>query len=230
MITKRSMKNLKQSIQSYWQKKSPAFTNQYRSIFNIPLTPTGFFLKARHKKIATILKKIPGKNLVDIGCGSGVFMITAIEQGKYAIGVDYSSLMIKIAQKNLRKFPSNSYKLVRANAFDLPCRDNSVDIVLASGLTEYLTPDEVISFFAEVKRVLKKKGQAIITFAKKDSPFTFLRYGKGLMIRMKFLQLPPLASAYTMRDIERLLQMANLRPLLRDEIFHTMYIIVGKKQ
>lgn len=217
------------AIYEYWQHKSPAFSNQYVTFWGIPLTPVGWFLKARHKKIAKMLPSIPGSKFLDVGCGSGIFMEEAIRQGKYAIGIDYSAEMIETARKNLSKYPTSSYELIVGQAQKLPLPKNSVDIVLASGLTDYLTKNETAEFFKEIKRILKKDGHVIITFPKKSSIYAFLRRGTGLKFRQSLLQLPPIETDYTQRDIQKLFKFAHVNIELWDEVFSTMWIVTGKK-
>ncbi len=217
------------NIDNYWQKNSPAFSNQYNSLLGIPLSPVGLFLLKRFNKINAMMKTVDGKIFLDVGCGSGIFMVSAIKQGKYAIGVDYSNQMIKIAEKNICQFPKNKYKLVVGNATKLPCPDASVDIVLASGLTDYLNQSEVGIFMKEIKRVLKKGAIAIITYPKKDSPFFLLRRGFGLFLRMFFLRLPPMQTSYSKDDIISLCKQASLKPLEWDDVFFTMRIVMSKR-
>ncbi len=88
------MLNKPNTIDSYWWKNSPAFSNQYYTIWDIPLSPVGVFLNLRYKKISQILNNIRGNIVLDIGCGSGVFMQKLIADNRYPIGIDYSAQML----------------------------------------------------------------------------------------------------------------------------------------
>lgn len=223
------MANYSAKIDEYWQNKSAAFSNHYGAIFGIPLTPVGYFLNSRYKKITRFLERLSGEVVIDVGCGSGAFMKPCIEQGRFVIGIDYSWQMIDIAKKNLTNFPKDSYKLIIGDATKMPIKDRSIDILLASGLVEYLTRDQIIAFFQEVERVVKKGGSVIITFPKKDSPFAFLRQGLGLEFRKKILHLPPVESILSKKEIAKLFKEIGLKPFLWDEVMLTMYIVVAKK-
>ena len=228
------LKNMKTKTQlnlidSYWQKKSPAFSNQYTTIFGFPITPVGIFLQVRHQKINAILQNLPGNVLLDVGCGSGIFMRDAIELGKFAIGVDYSKQMLAIAAKNLSVHSNTQFKLLFGTATKLPLKSHSVDILLASGLTDYLTKEEVQSFFAQIKRILKKGGYVVITFPRQESPFSFLRAGFGLILRQKLLHLPPMETAYSKNDIEKLCISGGIKPKHWESVLSTMWVMTGQK-
>lgn len=223
------MENSSQTIDKYWYRSSPAFSNQYGSILGIPLTPVGWFLKLRYRKISKLLRTLPGTTVLDVGCGSGVFLDTALKLGKKVIGIDYSQQMLKSAQRNLRNFPQSDYTLIHGNATALPIKNNSCEIVLASGLTDYLTKKEVVRFFSEIKRVLKKDGYVIITFPRQESPWSFLRHGIGLTLRQRFLKLPPMETAYSRQQINSLFAAAKITPLKWAQVLSTMWIVEGKR-
>jgi glycosyltransferase AglD len=217
------------TIDNYWQKKSSAFSNQYQHFLGIPLSWVGWFLKLRYDKITQILKDLNGNVFVDVGCGSGIFMEWAISKGMYAYGLDYSQLMIETARSHLHHYPNNKYQLIQADAAKIPLISNSADLILASGLTDYLTQEKTQIFFKEIGRILKKDGYAVITFPKKESPLKFLRSGFGLWLRENFLHLPPMETAYTKERIIQLFEIAKLVPVKWDEVLFTMRIVVGKK-
>lgn len=223
-------RELTQDVRNFWEKKSAAFSNQYKKLMGIPVSPVGLFLELRYAAIKKILSKLPGKSFLDVGCGSGVFLYEALLQGRTVIGIDYSEQMLQQAQKNLSKFSKNKYKLLVGNAVKLPVISNSIDILLASGLTDYLKLEEVEVFMKEVKRVVKRGSHVIITWPKKDSPLRFLRESWGLALRKKFLRLPPMATSYSKEEVELFLDYAGITLLSWQEILWTMRIVLGVKQ
>jgi ubiquinone/menaquinone biosynthesis C-methylase UbiE len=218
-----------EKIISYWHQNSPAFSNQYKSFLGMPLSWVGLFLHQRYKCITFLLNSIPGKIFLDIGCGSGIFLKWAISHNFFAYGIDYSEQMLDLSKKNLRSYSNNDFKLIRAKATQIPLKDKSVDIILASGLTDYLTNKETYTFFQEIKRILKPEGYAIVTFPKQESPLSFLRSGFGLWIRKNFLHLPPMKTEYTKEQSLRLFYDAKLQPIKIQDVMFTMRIVMGKK-
>lgn len=85
------------------------------------------------------------------------------------IGIDNSWPMIKYAQRAVKA------ELLKGNGCHLPFKNQSLALILAIGIIEYL-PDVTI-FFQEVCRVLRKNGCLIVTF----SPWNFLFFLRFLL-------------------------------------------------
>lgn len=96
--------------------------------------------------------------IVDIGCGSGVqIRETGASSAKLAIGVDLSRNAISYAKT--KKIPNTDY--IIADAEKLPFKSEAVNKIICAEIIEHLmNPDDMI---LEVKRVLKKDGEIVIT-------------------------------------------------------------------
>ena len=100
--------------------------------------------------------QLPAKNgtILSIGCGAGELERELVELGYAVIGLDLSPAMLqRAARKGLAR-------LVAADARRLPFPGATIDIVLIMESIGYLAPDAV---FAEVRRVLKKRGRLLVT-------------------------------------------------------------------
>ncbi len=215
---------MKTLIDQYWKKTPKLFADAYFKI-----SPTSFFLSSRFSKIAPLLKNMQGKKALDVGCGNGVFMKPILEQGGEVVGVDYSSEMLEQAKIYLREFPEKKYVLKKGDATKLSFAKNSFHLVLASGLTDYISKKGNRAFLQKTAEILKKNGIAIITFPKSESPFALLRSGFGLKLRKLFLHLPPLLSAYSQEEIKEEFQSVGLNIKKWDSVFGTMWIVVAQK-
>ena len=101
-----------------------------------------------------ILKKINFNSLLDIGCGKGEFLLNLKTklQKQHLYGIDRSSLMIKYA---LDKDLNVSNK-------ELKDLDLNVDIATATfDMINYLTPQEFIDFFQDLKNIVNPNGYFI---------------------------------------------------------------------
>ena len=216
--------NKNKKIDQYWKKNPNTWAKMYSTI-----SPTTFFLRARYKKILPFLRDVKGKKVLDVGCGNGVFMKEVIKRGGTVVGVDYSADMLKEAAKELETYSPRSYQLLTANAVKLPFPKGSFDMLIASGLTDYLSKEDDIKFLQETARVLKPHGKAIITFPKQDSPFEVLRNGFGLRLRKMFLSLPPIISSFSKEEVVTYFKKINFSVTHIDAVFLTMWIIVAEK-
>lgn len=122
--------------------------------------PTG---KVRKELTISEIRRLnAGKNVIDLGCGTGHLVIDLLKNGYNACGVDNAPNMISEARKMLMKeLPTlnNSEIFQVKDVLDLEI-DGKFDVVTAMGLMEYLEDD--ISFFMTVKKLLNRGGYAFI--------------------------------------------------------------------
>jgi len=107
--------------------------------------------------MAIILKSlVAAKNVLDLGCGTGILTREIVDWGGIARGVDISEKMIEIARSNL---PDIEFEI--ANAVKLPYGDNEFDIVVSSLVMHYF--NDLLSPFKEVSRVLNAAGHFVFS-------------------------------------------------------------------
>ena len=128
------MKNSKQQIASAWDKIASEYGSYRRKIW----PPVSDFLAK---------SKPP---LLDIGCGNANYL------RKTDIGIDISFKTCKLAKKHL--------KPICADASSLPIKPNSFSRVLSVATVHHLPfRADRENFFAELQRVLKPGGEALVT-------------------------------------------------------------------
>jgi len=100
--------------------------------------------------------------ILDVGCGSGRNII----KNKKYICLDFSENMLKYAKNNSKKI-----MFIRADATDLPIKDNSFDNVLYVAILHVIKgKNERKNALKELRRIMKNNGRAIITVWNKDQP------------------------------------------------------------
>lgn len=99
----------------------------------------------------------PRGRLLDVACGNGYFVMNAIKYGLECYGVDISSEAIKIADK----LTNGKAKFYATPAEKLPFENNFFDYVTILGSLEHFMDKE--KALNEVKRVLRRDGQVLIT-------------------------------------------------------------------
>lgn len=226
------MKNIdKHSIKNYWQKTPERFSEKYEWNLTNLFSPTSLFLDARRKKVNKLIGIFKGKNILDVGCGSGIFMLDFIYKGARVTGIDYSQKMLQLAQDlfNKYKIPEKSYVLKKAKASSFKSKNKSFDVIIATGLTDYISLEETMIFLKKSSKVLKDNGSLIISFPSTESPFALLRKGAGLAIRQKLFHLPPIASTFSSNEIKNILEKNGFTISHMSKIFYAMWIVKAKK-
>lgn len=101
-----------------------------------------------------------GKDVLDLCCGTGTFLIPVLENVKSAIGVDFSSTMLAGFMKNLHGSIPQNLSLIEGDATSLPLTDQMVDLVF-SYTALYHVP-EVYKALREIGRILRQDGYAVL--------------------------------------------------------------------
>lgn len=111
-----------------------------------------------HKAIATYCK---GKDVLDLGCGTGAYIPLIIPYARRIVGVDRSQNLLNLAKQ---KYPQTEFQV--ADAHHIPFPSHSFDVVIVIGLFEYVNKEKVIR---EISRVLRDSGIGIFAVPNKYS-------------------------------------------------------------
>ncbi|XZF13294.1 class I SAM-dependent methyltransferase [Chitinophagaceae bacterium MMS25-I14] len=116
------------------------------------------------------LLDVPSKEtltVLDAGCGTGDLLKEMKQAGFGKLyGIDISDSMISIAKDNCRDGVNEGrINLQVGSVLELPFENDKFDIVICSGLVEYLSDDA--GWTKEVKRVLKKDGILVLNVTNK---------------------------------------------------------------
>ena len=129
------------------------------------------FIGDRQKLVNRVLQELSlpeGARVLDVACGPGHFLHTAVAAGAYAVGLDSSRDMLRTSKVRL----GENARLVLGNGMLLPFESSSFDLVNCSGLIEYLP--EPMSMLREFQRVLKPAGRAMVSSTNRRSPAVML--------------------------------------------------------
>lgn len=95
-------------------------------------------------------------HLLDLGCGPGWLQPTLLQQAERVTAIDFSAGMLaQAASQGL------AIDYVLADAAAIPLADNSVDTIFSSLMLQWCPAPALV--FAEIARVLKPGGHAVIT-------------------------------------------------------------------
>ena len=119
-------------------------------------TPAGRHRWERRVNLLTSHLK-PGMQVLEIGCGTGIFTKEIAKHKVNLIAIDISPELLDDARINV---PSNNVQFQIENAYELSFADNSFDSIIASSVLHHL---EIENAIKEFYRVLKPGGTAIFS-------------------------------------------------------------------
>ncbi len=104
-----------------------------------------------------------GRDVLEIGCGSGMGLPYLGERARMVVGGDYTMGLLREGRAQLPKAP-----LVRMDAQHLPFRDASLDVVLMLEMIYYVADQDAA--LAECRRVLKPGGSLMVCVPNPERP------------------------------------------------------------
>lgn len=105
-----------------------------------------------------------GKDVLEVGCGSGQGLGYLAKVANKVIGSDYSETLLNLTHKHYK----DRIPLVRLDAQFLPIKDQSFDVAILFEAIYYLKDPE--SFIGESIRVLRPGGTLLMCNPNKDLP------------------------------------------------------------
>ncbi len=152
------------------------------------------YLMRRRKQI--ILEKISNNfmdkhiNILDVGCGTGVYTWDLAKRKYNVISMDISIEMLFSAKEKVAELANKNLHFFIADAEKIPLKNQCVDLVICAGLLEYL-PDDA-STLRYISKIAGKNGLIIFTLPNllklnniMDPYYYFTRIWKYLKIRYK---------------------------------------------
>lgn len=186
----------------YWKRDATRFARAAAGTRWLQL-PVQWFVDHRSGRLRDAIGVPAGSRVVELGCGAGELTARMAAAGLTVTAVDLSRPLLELARGRLNGSSGGRVALVEGDVTALPLASACADCVVAIGLMDYLPAPA--AFVAELQRVLRPGGQIVVTVPKSPSPFAPLRRGAGAALRARLFDLPPILTALTRADLERLL-------------------------
>jgi len=132
---------------------------------------SAYLFRVMTERALALLDVTAGDVVLDLGCGMGqdALALAARAPGVRVLGVEPSNRMIRFGQGLQRggHLGTGSASFLRAFGEELPVRSGSVDALLCKGALDHFIDPRLT--MAEVTRVLRPGGRAVIALANYDS-------------------------------------------------------------
>lgn len=142
-------------------------------------------LRYRHNYMYAMTEAIdlpPDAQILDIGCGPGEMVMDLVKEKRFITGIDISEEMIRLAQERLKERPQlkDHVALSTGDIEALEFEDDSLDLIICSGVVEYLEDD--VKWAKELTRTIKSGGYLIINVTNK---YCVRKWTEPLIVWMK---------------------------------------------
>jgi len=115
-----------------------------------------------YKRVYPVLDLRPQDDLLEVGCGSGHFLLKYASHVKSIAGLDLSDVMIKIAnRKNRKRIREGTAEFIQGDASELPWDDNRFSAVTSMG--SFIGFPDQLESLKEMYRVLRPGGRAVVS-------------------------------------------------------------------
>ncbi len=121
-------------------------------------TPLGIVIKACEQELVMrMLNPVHGEQILDAGCGTGVFTLDILKQGSAVVGIDLSLPMLK---KAICKSQGSHFSGAVADILELPFRNDRFDKVVSITALEFIK--DAVAAARELFRVTKSGGAVVV--------------------------------------------------------------------
>jgi ubiquinone/menaquinone biosynthesis C-methylase UbiE len=138
-----------QEVSTYDQKRYLGRANEYKQ-------------KVMANAYGRLIGPLAGKQVLDVGCGTGRGLTSFSAEARFAMGCDASLDMLSFARKKVTGRQNCSFSV--AYAQHLPFPQNSFDVVAALNFLHLFSVETQKAMIAEMKRVLKPGGILVLEF------------------------------------------------------------------
>ena len=124
--------------------------------------PHSYYFEKRQMRCVSLLSELrKGERLLDVGCGTGKYLVKFAERTDYVVGVDFSRAFLKQAKIEAKRLGLNqNIDIILGDAMNLPFIESIFDEIICINTVQYAVDDSKL--FAEIHRVAKNDGRSVI--------------------------------------------------------------------
>jgi ubiquinone/menaquinone biosynthesis C-methylase UbiE len=153
---------------------------------------------------------LAGKLVLEIGAGTGRDSLPLVHHGARVVQLDYAEHSLRILQQ-LSRETKTPVAIVGGDAFQLPFRDDTFDVVFHQGLLEHFRASQAEALLKEHIRVLRPSGLLLVDVPQRYHLYTL---AKHLLIALN-RWFAGWERSFSIGELERLLRNLGLTPVHR---------------
>ena len=165
----------KKKVKLEFSALSPNYDRWYK-------TPLGKYIdETERSAILKFLKPCKGDRILDVGTGTGIYLLEAVRSGAHVIGIDISVNMLNVLGEKIRNEKTYSQvDLLVADAENLPFRSNLFDKIICNTVLEFIL--DSVQALKEFNRVILLDGKVVIGVLTSTSLWALRRRMNNLIV------------------------------------------------
>lgn len=170
----------------------------------------------RYHKTFVELQPMKNMTVLDIGCGSGRYLVKCLELGAAEVtGIDLSREMLSITQESLksRSIPSNEIELIAGDFLEYDFQ-KCYDYAIVMGVMDYI--EQPAEFLAKLSKTVRKT--AVLSFPVSESIWTIQR-----KLRYKLRRCP--LYYYRRRKLGELMDYSGFASVTIEQIARDYFVV-----
>ncbi len=183
-----------------------------------------------------LIEKIgKGDRVLDIGCGTGLLSIRAINKGASVVGIDINPQMLEIAEKRAEQFECQAeLELLEMGVAEMDrFEDSSFDKVISSLCFSELPEYELEYTLKQTRRILKEGGLLIL--GDENKPKNFIKRFLNFVVRFPLVIITYILTQTTtsaLSNIDLKLRSSGFEPISvrKNKLENFIEIIAGKSE
>lgn len=148
----------------------------------------------------------PGMDVLDVGCGTGEYLLRFQRAGCNVYGLDMSPSMLGVARGKL----GDGARLHLGDATQMPFRDDQFDLITTTLMLHEMPQDVRMETLGEMKRTLKPDGRLLLI----DFHPGKRSFPKGWIARPVITFIEMLAGGEHFKNFRRFMRMGGLPTLI----------------
>lgn len=141
-----------------------------KKVYEDPVVVAGYLKDYKNnfnKKLAReFAKKLPGKRIIDIGCGPGHYSNYFASLGFETTGIDYSKEMIKKAKEEKRAKTNPTFEVCDMTLIESKFKKDSFDGAWANASLLHIPEIKIRRVLKGIYKIVKNKGKVFISLKK----------------------------------------------------------------
>lgn len=155
--------------------------------------------------VRSLHDELPGKKILEVGCGKAKESLELARRGAEVTGVDYSTNAISLLEKVIAQ-TSSTMTAIQCDGGSLPFEDGTFDLVFSQGVIEHF--EDPLPLLREQYRVLRPGGVIVVEVPNKYNVYTIYKH-----VLMAIGKWPPgWETQYSPTCLSRVIRAANFVP------------------